>query len=352
MGKRESIVAAVAQYVERGWTPVPTCRPIGEGRCAHHKRCRKPGKVMLVDLPLSRPEPPPEREIERWWRDWPDANLALALAASGLAVLDVDNPGLLDRIGHLPLTPLAHTGREGGGRHLYFKRPEGLDRSLRGPGIELLVNSIAIAPPSLHPSGRRYTWAINPDEVEPAPLPDLRELLPRLRLSKPSVRRAIRGVPEGMRNISATVLAGKLLGALPPKDWPLALELLLCWNLRNHPPLPEAEVREVFNKIARRELEKQLENSDNRLIYLKILDKLEQNPHLTDSKLFALTNARRLGLRMATFARLAALARLELELGLTPENTNPPSSFLFYPPGKQSQPKAGKMGKRTAKGGG
>jgi hypothetical protein len=81
------------------------------------------------------------------------------------------------------VTPSALTG--GGGWHLYFGAPQGIEISnsnrLLPNGIDVRAGEgYAIAPPSLHVSGRRYSWLSEraPWEVEPQPLPEA--LLPML----------------------------------------------------------------------------------------------------------------------------------------------------------------------------
>ncbi len=68
-----------------------------------------------------------EKQISRWWKQWPDANIGLAL--NGLCwVLDVDHPAGEESLARLeaqheplPLTTAVRTGH--GGRHIYFSAP-------------------------------------------------------------------------------------------------------------------------------------------------------------------------------------------------------------------------------------
>ncbi len=49
----------------------------------------------------------------------------------------------------------------GGGRHLYFRHPGGIVRNRVGlaPGIDVRGDGgCVVAPPSVHPSGKRYAW--------------------------------------------------------------------------------------------------------------------------------------------------------------------------------------------------
>lgn len=65
------------------------------------------------------------------------------------------------------------------------------------------------------------------------------------------------GVPEGRRNATAAAIVGGILGRLPEYLWETAgWGGLKEWNRRNPVPLPERELRTVFENIARRESDK------------------------------------------------------------------------------------------------
>ena len=75
----------------------------------------------------------------------------------------------------LPQSMESVTG--GGGRHVYFRHPGGTvnNRTNIEPGIDLRGDGgCIVAPPSLHPSGKRYRWKKGhaPGEIEIALLPD------------------------------------------------------------------------------------------------------------------------------------------------------------------------------------
>jgi hypothetical protein len=62
------------------------------------------------------------------------------------------------------------------------------------------------------------------------------------------------GVAEGSRNATAASVVGGILGRLPAELWETAgWGGLKEWNGKNAPPLPERELRSVFESIARRE---------------------------------------------------------------------------------------------------
>jgi hypothetical protein len=74
------------------------------------------------------------------------------------------------------------------------------------------------------------------------------------RVNPPRWREGLGGVPEGQRNATAASLVGTILGRLPEELWETAgWGGLKEWNRRNLVPLPERELRAVFESIAGRE---------------------------------------------------------------------------------------------------
>jgi hypothetical protein len=131
--------------------------------------------------------------------------VAISCGASGLLVVDLDGDAghaawadLAARHGGHPHTLTAETGKPGG-PHLYFS---GSGRSSAGKlGAEIDTRGdggYVVAPPSLHPSGRRYRW-IDPK----APLAAVPEWLPPLlKPPPPPVTGERRDIPNG---VTATV---------------------------------------------------------------------------------------------------------------------------------------------------
>ncbi len=250
-GEPAGCEAAAAAYAARGWSPLPI-----EPR----------GKRPLVPWLEFQQRIADAGEIAAWFSRWPDANVGIVTGrVSDLVVVDVDaqHGGLaslreLERAhGALPPTVEAITG---GGRHLYFALGEAPLHNRVGirPGIDLRgEGGCVVAPPSVHPSGRRYAWVAGcePDALAPAPLPPWVAALARggATSGHPLAhwRRLVReGVAEGERNNTLASLTGHLLWhGVDPE---VALELLLAWNrMRCRPPLPDAEVARVVQSIAR-----------------------------------------------------------------------------------------------------
>ena len=244
---------AALGYVAVGWSVVPMA-----------PRSKKP---LLPWLEYQQRRATPE-EIRAWFRRWPEANIAVVTGEiSNIVVLDIDphHGGeaalilLEDETGPIPSTVEASTG--GGGRHLYFAYPGRRVRNRAGlrPGIDLRGDGgIIVVPPSIHPSGKRYTWVPGhtPESAEPAPLPErlLRELTARGSRQGHSVSYwrdlVAAGVPEGQRNSTLASLAGHLLWHEVDPD--VVSEMLLCWNrVRCRPPLTDEEVLRTVQSITR-----------------------------------------------------------------------------------------------------
>ena len=107
-----------------------------------------------------------QAQVEAWWRKFPHANIGCVPGRSGYVVLDADlykvhfaGAELLSK--EEQETPTTVTG--GGGRHLWFRKPEWVCYS-NAPGslpagIDVRAdNGYVLLAPSLHASGRRYAW--------------------------------------------------------------------------------------------------------------------------------------------------------------------------------------------------
>ena len=160
---------AAREYLERGWSVIPV-----------QEKAKRPA-VPWKRYQDSRTS---DATLHDWFRRSPGFNVAIVTGGlSGLVVVDVDprhggNESLRElerKHGVLPKTMESVTG--GGGRHLYFAHPGGVIRNRTNiePGIDLRGDGgCIVAPPSVHPSGKRYRWKRGhaPGDIEPAPLPD------------------------------------------------------------------------------------------------------------------------------------------------------------------------------------
>ena len=180
-----ALLDAALAYAARGWHVFPCHTPTATGcSCAKRDACTNIGKHPWTKNGLS-DATTDAAKIRRWWQMWPTANVAIRTGAiSGLVVLDRnDHKGGADSLEELertysplPETVLALTG--GGGVHYVFAHPGShvpTAVDLLGPGLDTRADGgYIIAPPSLHKSGKRYTWEVlhEPDDTPVAPLPD------------------------------------------------------------------------------------------------------------------------------------------------------------------------------------
>jgi len=236
---------AALTYAARGWPVLPLV-PRGKEPLA---------RLVAHGVKDASADP---QTVGAWWQTEPAANVGIAVPA-GMFVLDVDpraggdeTLGELERRhGPLPGTVECLTG--GGGRHLYFRAPQGVRlRGRLGPGLDVKASGgYVVAPPSLHPTGRPYTWEISghPDDVQPAPAPIwLLDLLSDGQGGHPAGRDA--PIPQGERNATLASMAG----AMRRRGMsPAAIEAaLLAENAaRCDPPLGEDEVRTIARSVGR-----------------------------------------------------------------------------------------------------
>lgn len=105
--------------------------------------------------------------ITGWFGKWPKANIGIALEPSQLMVVGPDTPGWADRFSEkgLPDTATVKSGGGEGHLHYYYRRPEGCPvlRSCVSDQYDIISNGYAVAPPSKHPSGKRYEWLTSPE---------------------------------------------------------------------------------------------------------------------------------------------------------------------------------------------
>ncbi len=244
-------VDAVVELAQAGWELLP-CHPDG-------LRPKSPIAELVPRGHLDASRNP--AVLHDWWRRRPDAMIGAVVPAS-LIVIDVDprNRGSVQAlellVGTLPETLTVWSGRNDGGRHLYYLRPPGEFTSGRLPvGIDLKLHGYCILPPSLHPAtGAPYRWEMHDPVALPARLRDL--LSPRSVRYEPAARRRgdegdalirfVAALQPGERNAGTYWAACRAseAGQLPA----LERELIAAATGAG---LSEREVRRVFASAAR-----------------------------------------------------------------------------------------------------
>lgn len=157
------ILDSAIQYAQRGWAVFP---------------CARNGKIPLTKRGF-RDAVKDRESAHKLFAAHPECNVAIATGAvSGFFILDVDNHNGIDggeslkeleaQFGDLPDTVEVLT--PSGGRHLYFKYPEGGigNRTKVRPGLDTRGDGgYVVCPPSTI-DGKPYTWEAehHPDNIE------------------------------------------------------------------------------------------------------------------------------------------------------------------------------------------
>jgi hypothetical protein len=214
--------------------------------------------------------------VRSMWAANPQFNLSIATGevSGGLFVLDTDDSDgreelsrLEARHGNLPRTLQVCTPR---GMHYYFRLPGVLVRnsaSKVAPKIDVRgAGGYVLAPPSIHPTGRRYTWSVDSGNTIAEPPAWLINLVTKASgngSARPAEHWrgiATNGVDEGCRDDTASRLAGHLFRHYV--DPLVVLQLLLCWNAqRCRPPLLERDIERIVESVGRKELQRREGNN-------------------------------------------------------------------------------------------
>lgn len=242
-----TLLDAALEYHAQGLHPIPV---------------EPKGKRPLVKWADFQQTQPTVAQLVDWWTNTPDANVALVLGRGVMAV-DIDGPEGQAALEAAKVefdfdAPVSATGK---GRHIFLRGETG-DRIGLLPKVDIRGVGYVVAPPSVHPTGKRYEWV-----VPMAPLAEIpeapAELMTLIRAAKGPEKptadgtarswlvEAAAGVGEGRRDDTCTRLVGYLLAkGMPPEA---VYELLLGWAARCNPPLPAEVVQKCVESIAKRE---------------------------------------------------------------------------------------------------
>lgn len=212
--------------------------------------------------------------LNGWFDNYPDANIGIACGSrSGIVVLDIDAghggyeslTKLIEAHGALPQTPVSKTGS--GGEHIFFRHPGVEIRNSAGKlgaGLDVRGDGgYVVAPPSIHPNGNTYEWAVDTELADmPAWMVELLKESP-----KPENKPAQAGeVIEGGRNDYLTRMAGAMRRKGFSED-AIFSALIIDNKEKCSPPLSDGEVLQITKSVMRYEaqdipqVEKPLPNS-------------------------------------------------------------------------------------------
>ena len=208
--------------------PLHWVKQDGNCSCRQGAMCTAKGKHPRIKNWNEEATTDPEK-IKSWWAKTPSANIGIPMGErSGLVALDVDTRHggesslamLMDEFEILPDTITATTG--GGGKHYIFKYTEELClKNVVGfrDGLDIRTQGgMIVAAPSIHHSGKQYTWdnGKSPFDMQAADMPswlveEIRKVgtkfTVRKKVADPAPRKKI---SEGGRNNHLTSLAGAL----------------------------------------------------------------------------------------------------------------------------------------------
>ena len=197
-------------------------------------------------------------EIKAWFENGKERNVAIVCGKiSGtdrtqFVALDFDKPENYETWRTIAETelgcelkdtvPIVLTSQ---GYHAWFYVRQSVE-SQRFNTVEIRSEgNYVVAPGSIHPTGKRYEF-LNPAITKPLLLDSLGEVgidtasrAERIENSPNWVTQALQGVDKGSRNVTAFRLAGHFKNS-QPQD--ITESLLLEWNTKNRPPLPDKEL--------------------------------------------------------------------------------------------------------------
>jgi len=253
---------AALTYAQKGWAIFPV-HNIANGHCTCGKSCDSPGKHPRTMHGIS-DATTDTTQVDKWWRQWPDANIGMATGAvSGVWVLDIDprhggdeSLDLLEqKHGRLQATIESQTG--GGGRHLFFAYAQAVKSRANHPGQGIDIRGdggFVVLPPSNHMSGRLYEWEASsePDGNTAQPAPEwLSTLIGGKDVAKKTDAPTTKKYSTaGGRNTALTTMAGRMRRAGLDAS---AIEAALREHNRVYcaPPLDDSEVSKIANSVGR-----------------------------------------------------------------------------------------------------
>lgn len=266
MNNNPKLNAALA-YAAKGWAVLPLHAPLNGSCTCGRSACSSVGKHPATPNGLKNATTDAE-QIKAWWAQNQHYNVGIVTGkASGVLVLDVDDAkggteGFEDLEKAAGPCGVGLPAVSGGGRHFYFKYPEGLllrnKAQLAGfKGIDTRgEGGYIVAPPSVHANGNTYRWLGDAGDA----LPDLPDgLLRLLEAQERPVAAPVPGVAGSVGDIVAQLQVGnrntsfaRLVGSLWTRGLDAGSIQALLLPLAKQSGFPEAEFGSVLQSITSR----------------------------------------------------------------------------------------------------
>jgi hypothetical protein len=232
------VLDAALEYLDLGFSVIPV---------GHDKK-------PLIKWKEFQSRRPSADEIEDWFVQWPEANIAIVCGKiSGIFCVDADGPSGIEWMNiYLPKTTVYSITAKG--LHaIYLIPPNSVIRNFvrLAPEVDIRgEGGYFVAPPSIHESGHVYRWQFDlngwDDIVEYRP-PVSQIPQQGIDLSAVKTQPTGEGVQKGARNNTLSQLVGKWIhiGLDPDEIWTLAQS----WNQNNDPVLSESELKKTVDSI-------------------------------------------------------------------------------------------------------
>lgn len=242
------IQQAALEYLKRGFSVIPLHGPNEPRNETPDKRGKRP-PIPWKEYQIKRPS---EAAIQEWFDNGNNYNMGIVTGAlSGITIVDFDTSEAvqLAKDRNFPPTPTVKTGK---GFHAYCRYREGhrnFQKRADLPGIDLRgEGGYAVAPPSIHASGKQYEWMPGRSlgDVELAEVPEW--ILATATDGKPTLEQ-LHKPTTGDRNQSLARLTGIWINQNPGINLDGVIEMGLAWNGGIPSQLPEKEVITTVKSI-------------------------------------------------------------------------------------------------------
>lgn len=207
------------------------------------------------------------RQIVEWWQKWPDANIMGAMPA-GVYVLEIDSAAAIQDLASrgVPMDgPRARTAR---GVHVWYRGEKGLPNcpdGLIAPDVGFRgVGEYVVMPPSLHPTGARYSWDVPFGGDLATTLPEVpKALLDLIKARRPQGpggrwKGAFDTVKPGQQALTLLSLCRHAMQTIPKEKWPAEVPAILQAAAAKFPlgdprwPWTEADIQRIYTQVAGR----------------------------------------------------------------------------------------------------
>jgi hypothetical protein len=190
---KSDVLKAALEYAELGYSVVPLIRGMKKppkGVTWVNRRFKSADECSDKEWKAEHPNaewgPAGKEQLKQWFEvEHPTANIGILTGAiSEIDTIDEDGPHahetLVAQSGiDLPDTVTSVTGRTDGGKQRIFQyHGGGLKNTAKfcdnGNGSQCDIRTdggLIVAPPSIHKSGKRYEWEVDPRIEDPAPFP-------------------------------------------------------------------------------------------------------------------------------------------------------------------------------------